>query len=408
LHQPELPPKAADQRAQAVPHGMLLLLIAITALAPLSLNIPMPALPGIMRSLNTDIETVQLTLSLYLLTMAMAQLLLGTLSDRFGRRPVLLAGFGLTVFASLVAAFAATISALIAARCLQAVGASAGIVISRAIVRDLYDRDRAASMIGWVTMAIMVVPMVVPWLGGVLDTSFGWPSIFFFIAAVAALVLAWTWLALPETLSTAAFGSDPIRYREQVAALFASRSFNGYVLAGATGSALFFATLGGAPHVVVGQMGRSPAELGLWLASGAIGYMGGNFVSARWSPRFGIDRMIAWGASLVLTGALATLLLVGLVPHWGPATIFLPQLLTAFGNGLVIANSIAGAISVRPQAAGTASGITGFLQMAMGGGAAQFVGHSLVGASSAMPMALVLVVFGVACLLSHLVLIRKW
>jgi DHA1 family bicyclomycin/chloramphenicol resistance-like MFS transporter len=387
---------------------MLLLLIAITAVGPLSLNIPMPALPGLVTSFKTDIETVQLMLSLYLVVMALAQLMHGALSDRFGRRPVLIAGLALTVLASLAAAAATTIGALIAARSLQAVGAATGIVVGRAIVRDLYQRDQAASMIGWVTMAIMVVPLVVPWFGGVLDTTFGWPAIFLFIALVSAAILAWVFLALSETLRAPALESSPVRYLEELRALAASREFIGYVLCSATGSALFFATLGGAPHVVVTQMARSPVELGLWLATGAVGYMGGNYVSARWSPRFGIDRMIIRGAWLVLTGALGTALMVWAVPHWGPAIIFVPQLLTAFGNGLVMPNAIAGAISVRPQAAGTASGITGFSQMAIGGAAAQFVGYILAPSPTAMPMALVLVGFAAACVLSYLVLVRKW
>jgi MFS transporter, DHA1 family, multidrug resistance protein len=407
LHQQSVPPDAARARESSVPRGMLLLLIAITAVAPLSLNIPMPALPGLVKSFNTDIETVQLALSLYLVVMAVAQLMHGALSDRLGRRPVLIAGLALTVVASLAAAAATTIGALITARALQAVGAATGIVVGRAIVRDLYQRDQAASMIGWVTMAIMVVPLIVPWLGGVLDTTFGWPAIFVFIGVVSAAVLLCVWVALPETLRAPVAGASPVRYLEELRALSASREFIGYVLCSATGSALFFATLGGAPHVVVTQMGRSPVELGLWLATGAVGYMAGNYVSARWSPRFGIDRMIVWGAWFVLAGALGTVLLVWAVPHWGPATIFLPQFLTAFGNGLVMPNSIAGAISVRPQAAGTASGITGFLQMAMGGAAAQFVGHILAPAPTAMPMALVLVGFAVACVVSYVVLVRK-
>jgi MFS transporter, DHA1 family, multidrug resistance protein len=391
-----------------VPRGMLLLLIAVTGVAPLSLNILMPALPGLVRSFATDIETVQLALSLYLIVMAIAQLMHGALSDRFGRRPVLIAGFALTALASLAAATATTIGALIAARSLQAVGAATGIVVGRAIIRDLYEREQSASMIGWVTMAIMVVPLVVPWLGGLLDTTFGWPAIFLFIALVSCGVLMWISLALPETLRAAAPASPPVHYLEELRALAASREFVGYVLCSATGSALFFATLGGAPHVVVTQMERSPVELGLWLATGAIGYMLGNYVSARWSARAGIDRMIIWGAWLVLAGAIGTAALVWAAPQLGPATIFVPQLLTACGNGLVMPNSIAGAISVRPQAAGTASGITGFSQMALGGAAAQFVGHILAPAPTAMPMALVLVGFAVACVLSYLLLVRKW
>src|SRR5207248_3302731 len=144
--------------------------------------------------------------------------------------------------------------------------------------------------------------------------------------------------------------------------------------------ALFFAFLGGAPHVVVKLMGRSPAELGLWFASGAFGYMIGNYVSARWTAYLGVDRLIGWGVATALAGALSAVLLVWAVPHWGPVTIFLPQFVTAFANGLLLPNSIAGAISVRPQAAGAAAGITGFLQLAVGAAGAQYVSHILASA----------------------------
>src|SRR4051812_24008060 len=148
---------------------MLALLIAIASVGPMSLNIVIPALPGIARDLVADVETVQLTLSLYLVCMAVSQLTMGTLSDRLGRRPVLLAGLSVAILASIAAVVATSIGALIVARTLQAIGASTGIVISRAIVRDLYERDKAASMTGWVAMVIMVVPMTVPPLGGLLE-----------------------------------------------------------------------------------------------------------------------------------------------------------------------------------------------------------------------------------------------
>ena len=379
------------------PTALLALLIAIASVGPMSLNILMPALPGIATALHTDIETVQLTLSLYLVCMAVGQLVLGALSDRFGRRPVLILGLALTVITSVVAVFAISIGALVTARAVQAIGASTGIVISRAIIRDLYDRELAASMIGWVTMVIMVVPMIVPPLGGFLESTLGWPSIFASIAVFAGVVLAWVWMALPETLAVPATGGALTRFLEELSALLTSRFFIGYVLCGATGSALFFAFLGGAPHIVVTLMRQSSFELGLWFATAAFAYMIGNYVSARWSTRFGIDAMCAAGAGIGVIGGIAIVVLVIGVPHWGPITIFLPQWITALANGLLLPNAIAGAISVRPQAAGTAAGIHGFLQMAMGAAAAQWVSHLLADASTAKPMAWVLFLFAIAC-----------
>lgn len=397
----------ADATKLGTSRGLLLLLIAITSIAPLALNMPMPALPGIARSLHAPIEIVQLTLSLYLIVIAFAQLVNGALSDKYGRRPVLLGGLLLATAASLAAALASNIGYLIAARSLQAIGASAGIVLSRAIIRDLYDREKAAAMLGWVTMAIMIVPLIVPYFGGVIDTTLGWPFIFLCIAAATALVFLWTYFRLPETWRAPLASADPVRYRDDLGALFASRKFIGYVLCCATGSALFFVTLGGAPHVVITEMGRSPAELGMWLASGSLGYMIGNFTSARYSARFGVDRMVLWGSAAICGGSLVTVLWVWTTPHGGPIMLFAPQLFTAFGNGLVVPNAIAGAISVRPTAAGTASGITGFTQMLLGGVGAQVIAHVVAAYHSALPLALVLFGSALICLASCLVLVRR-
>ncbi len=406
-------PDMPDSEAAALPPEtkpplrLFLLLIAISAIGPLSLNIVMPALPGIAAALRTDFASVQLILSFYLICMAAAQLALGPLSDRFGRRPVLIGGFILAVVTSFGAMLATTISSLVVARGLQAFGASAGIVIGRAIIRDLYQRDQAASMIGWVTMVIMVVPMVVPWLGGVLQSTLGWEAIFACIGLFATCVLAAIVLALPETIKTRGGVGGVRRFIQELRLLLTSKRFAGYTLCCATGSALFFAFLGGAPHVVITLMGRSSVELGIWFATGAAGYMVGNYMSARWSPRLGVDLMVTWGVAIGAVGAASILILVGFFPDAGPITIFLPQFITAFANGMLLPNSIAGAISVRPQAAGTAAGITGSLQMAVGAGAAQAVIHFLEPAHTAMPMAIIIAGFAVVCTVCYFGLLRS-
>src|SRR5689334_13162881 len=173
--------------------------MAMTAIGPLSLNILVPALPGLASRTGTDPEIAQLAVSLYLFGLAVSQLALGPLSDRFGRRPVVIAGLLITAAASILALAATSIGGLIAVRTLQALGASTGLVIGRAIIRDLYDRDRAASMIGWVMTVMVVAPMVAPALGGLLDTTFGWQAIFLFVAVASVLVLIWAVLALRET-----------------------------------------------------------------------------------------------------------------------------------------------------------------------------------------------------------------
>jgi DHA1 family bicyclomycin/chloramphenicol resistance-like MFS transporter len=390
----------------ATPWRLLALLMAMTAIGPATLNILVPALPALVERLATDTGTVQLMLSLYLFSLASAQLVLGPLSDRCGRRPVVLAGLSLAVAASLAAVMASSIGALIAARLLQAVGASAGVVMGRAIIRDLYERDRAASMIGLVTTATVIAPMVSPLIGGILDTAFGWEAIFLFIAAFGATVLLWSFLLLPETRPQNA--SDPsTRLWQHWRALLGTAKFHGYVVAAALGSAPFFTFLGGGPHVVVTLMGRTSAEYGAWFAIASFGYMAGNFTASRLSQRLGVDAMIMLGIAIELVGACLTAALVVSLPDPGPAVIFFPQIIISYGNGVLLPNAIAGAVSVRPQAAGAASGIAGFAQMATGAGATQLVSLALVGATTALPMALMMVVEVVAVALLFWLLARR-
>jgi DHA1 family bicyclomycin/chloramphenicol resistance-like MFS transporter len=391
---------------QTTPWRLLALLMAMTAIGPATLNIVVPALPGLVTRLASDTGTVQLILSLYLLSLATAQLLLGPLSDRFGRRPVVLAGLALSVVASLAAIAASSIGALIGARVVQAIGASTGIVIGRAIIRDLFERDRAAAMIGLVTTAMVIAPMVAPMIGGILDTAFGWEAIFLFLAVFSGAVLLWAVFVLPET-RPARVAQSPGMLIQEWRALIGSAKFHGYVLCGALGSASFFTFLGGGPYVVVTLMGRSSAEFGVWFAVTSLGYMSGNFTASRLSQRFGVDAMIVIGIVFQLIGAGLTALLVAIMPEAGPAIIFLPQLVISFGNGLLLPNAIAGAISVRPQAAGAAAGMTGFAQMAIGAASTQIVSIALAGSSSAMPMAWMMVIVAIATGVAYGALVRR-
>jgi DHA1 family bicyclomycin/chloramphenicol resistance-like MFS transporter len=374
---------------------LLALLMAMTAIGPATLNVLVPALPHLAAVLATDTDTVQLTLSLYLISIATAQLVLGPLSDRFGRRPVVLAAIA-----------AASIDALIATRVLQAAGAATGIVMGRAIIRDLYERDRAASMIGLVTTAMVIAPMISPLIGGILDTVFGWQAIFLFIALMSCLVLLWAVPVLPETRPVHA-AEAPGRLWPETRTLLGNARFYAYVLAGALGSAPFFTFLGGGPHVTVTLMGRTSAEYGLWFAITSFGYMIGNFTAARLSQRVGVNAMIAGGVAAALIGTALTCALVAAMPGGGPATVFLPQFVISYGNGVLLPNAIAGAVSVRPQAAGTAAGITGFTQMATGAAVTQVVSMLLVGATSAMPMAWMMLAEVVATGLLFGLLVRR-
>jgi DHA1 family bicyclomycin/chloramphenicol resistance-like MFS transporter len=392
---------------RSTPWSLLLLLMAMTAIGPTTLNVVVPALPQMANRLASDIATMQLTVSVYLLALAAGQLIMGPLSDRFGRRPVLLGGLALTAVASVLAISMADVASLIAARALQALGASAGIVVSRAIIRDLFDRNRAAAMLGLVATVMVVVPTLGPLIGGVLDTAFGWEAIFVFTFVTSTVVVAWAAVALPETRGFNPPHGAPQGFFRDLASLTRNAKFAGYVCAGAFGSATFFAFLGGGAHVIVTLMGRSSAEYGAWFAASSIGYMAGNFVASRLSIRHGIERLIWWGIGIEVTGVLLATLLAATAMHWGPIIVFGPQLLISLGNGVLLPGAISGAVSVRAQSAGTAAGIAGFSQMALGAAVTQYAGTLMAEAPSAVPLALLMDALAAVLVVSFSLLVRR-
>jgi len=403
---PKSPERSAKRHA-SLPWRLLALLIAMSGMSSLSLNILVPAIPSMVAKFATEPANVQLTVSLYLMGLAFAQLVFGPLSDRLGRRPVLLGGLSLAFLASTAAIFAANIASLITARVAQSLGASTGQTIGRAIIRDLYDREHAASMIGLVTSVVVLMPMAAPLIGGILDTLFGWEAIFVFVAALSLTVFLWAAIALPETSKVATAASERGHFRADLAALAASPRFFGYALCAGLGSAPFFSFLGGAPHVVVTMLERTSAEYGLWFFLPSFGFMAGNFAVSRLTARFGIDALIWWGAVFTIVGCLINALVYVALPGWEMATLFLPQIIIGFGNGLLLPTSVAGAVSIRPQVAGTASGMTGCIQMAIGAAAAQLGGSIIAHATGATPLILLMLLFGVATAAAFLVLVRR-
>jgi DHA1 family bicyclomycin/chloramphenicol resistance-like MFS transporter len=206
---------------------LLLLLVAMTGVAPISLYLLLPALPMLATTFGGGISAAQMTVSLYMVGIACSQILMGPLSDRFGRRPVLLAGLGLMVAASVACLFAESLPQLIAARFLQALGGATGMVISRAIIRDLYERERVGAMISLVIAVMMIAQMLSPLTGGLIETAFGWRAIFYAITAVALLTALAIALALPETRRVRVEGGG---FRGDVGSLLTSRAFIGYML----------------------------------------------------------------------------------------------------------------------------------------------------------------------------------
>lgn len=343
------------------PHIATLVILSI--LSALNMNFFLPSMPSMARSFGTDYSLIQLAVSGYLAATAVLQLVIGPLSDRYGRRPVLLWAVGLFVLASVGCALAPTVEIFLACRVGQS-GVVSGLVLSRAVVRDMHGPERSASMIGYVTAGMALAPMVGPTIGGLLDEGFGWRTGFFGIAGMGALVGVLIFADLGEThhARSSSFGAQFRAYPE----LVGSRRFWGYALMAAFASGAFFAFLGGGPYVATEVLGLSPAELGLYFALIAIGYMLGNVLSGRFAATVGIGRMMLGGATTSVSGMAITLgLFAAGIVH--PLSFFGPILLVGLGNGLALPSANAGMLSVRPHLAGSASGLGGALMI--GGGA---------------------------------------
>jgi DHA1 family bicyclomycin/chloramphenicol resistance-like MFS transporter len=370
---------------------MLLLLVAMTGVAPISLYMLVPALPVLAKTFQSDVSVAQMTVSLYMVGIACSQILMGPLSDRFGRRPVLLAGLGLMVVASAACIFAQSLPQLIVARFFQALGGASGMVVSRAIIRDLYRRERISSMISLVIAVMMIAQMLSPLTGGLIETAFGWRAIFYVITAASLVISVAIALALPETRHVRQASAS---FRTDVGSLLSSRAFIGYVLCQVLASQIVFTFAGAGPYIVVTHMGRTAAEYGAWFATTGFAYLIGNLFCVRYSPRYQLERLIWFGLALQLFGSLLNLVwgLAGI--NQAPAWLFGTQMIVMFANAFVMSNSAAGAISVRPDAAGTASGAMGFLQMGLGSFLSQFGAY--LGGHFTTPVPLNIAVFALS------------
>lgn len=369
-------------RPPAVAKPPLATLIILAAIAPLAINMFMPSMPSIAADFDVPYATVQLGLSLYLFMMAALQLVSGPISDRVGRRPVLIACILIFIVGSLICTFAANVEIFLVGRVIQSTSA-AGMVLSRAIVRDVYPREKSASMIGYVVMGMAVAPMVAPAIGGLADELAGWRASFTLLTLFGVIALVSTIVFLPETNTNQGQTS-----RAQLAtwgALTKMPAFWLYALTSSVTSGIFFGFLGGGPAVSSVFLGQSPFEYGLWFALCAIGYSTGNFLSGRFSQARGIERMVRDGSVISVVGCAAFVALFAAGANH-PASLFGPMILIGIGNGLVLPNATAAVISLKPEASGAASGLLGAMQI--GCGALASIGGALAAAGGASPVGL--------------------
>lgn len=372
------------------------LLTALVAFGPLSTDLYLPSLPTLVTVFGTDIVTVQLTLSVFLVGFAAAQLIYGPLSDRFGRRPALVGGISIYLAASVACALAASIDQLIVARVFQAVGACCGPVVARAVVRDVFGRDRAATVLAYMSMAMSVAPAVGPVFGGLLTELFGWRANFVTLALIAVAVLAATLLLLRETnahLDEEAL--KPARLFGNYLRLLRNRVYVGYMLTVACSYSGIFSFISGSSFVLIGRLKLSPAEYGLSFGAVVLGYMTGTFIAGRVSQRLGIDRMVRLGTLVSVAGGLAGLALAIADVASVPAVVG-PMFVFILGTGLTLPNAMAGAVGPYPTMAGLASALLGFVQMTVAAVIGVGVGHFHDGTALPMMAAVALVGLGAA------------
>ncbi|MFZ5962746.1 multidrug effflux MFS transporter [Thalassococcus sp. BH17M4-6] len=344
------------------PHIATLILLA--GMSALAMNIFLPSLPNMTDFFQTEYRLMQLSVAVYLAVNALLQIVIGPISDKVGRRPVILAGLAGFMLATVGCLMSRDPYVFLAFRMLQAVIVTS-MVLSRAVVRDMVPQDQAASMIGYVTMGMAVVPMIGPAIGGVLDEIWGWHANFWLLLALGGLLFALAWRDLGETAQKS--GLTLTQQFREYPELLTSPRFWGYALASGFASGAFFAYLGGAPFVGTEVFSLTPSELGLFFGAPAVGYFLGNFASGRYSAKVGVNRMVYWG-SLINAAGVGTSMLVFAMGHGSVLTFFGFMTLVGLGNGMTIPNATAGMLSVRPHLAGTASGLGGTIMI--GGGAA--------------------------------------
>lgn len=376
-------------RLETLSKKLIVLLAASSALGPAAMQILLPALPTIKDDFAVSNDVAQLTLSLSMLAIALGTLCYGPLSDKYGRKPIMLLGLSITFIGSLFCLLADSITLLILGRIVQAFGGAVGLVLARAIVRDVYGASEAARVIATLVMVMVVVPMLSPALGGELMARFGWQSVFVVIAVGSGIMFVLLQMSLPETLEESMPFEGVVSMLKTFGLLLSSSAFRGYAFCVAFVSVVFFSFISAAPEIMVSVLGRPPTEYGYYFVMIPLGFMAGNYVARHAGSSRDIDELINTGGAIAL-GGIAAAILLQLVGLHHPLALFVPIAVAVFGNGITLPNAQAAAINEFPKMAGSASGLTGFLQMFLSAIAAQ--GVALIFNGTVYPLLILMLV----------------
>ena len=351
-----------QMKSAAVSSPRVLTLILLAALSTLSLNLFLPSLTNIARDFNADYSLVSLSIAGYLAITALMQLVIGPMSDRFGRRPVLLCGLSVFVVGSLGCLLASDIYSFLLFRALQATVIS-GWVLSMAMIRDTRSEGESASLIGYVAMSMAIAPMLGPMIGGLLDELFGWRASFALYSLMGLILLLLCWFDLAETnhSPSATFAVQFDAYPE----LLGSRRFWGFAICALFSTGAFYVFLAGVPMVAARQFSISPGLLGFYMGTITAGFAAGSFLAGRYSQRYARTTMMITGRSIAVLG-LSLGLILFLTGYAHGVTLFFATVFVGVANGISMPSVNAGAISIRPGLAGSAAGLMGASTVAAG------------------------------------------
>ena len=367
------------------PH--IVTLVSLAGMSALAMNIFLPSLPGMTEYFGTTYTVMNLSISMYLAVTALLQIFIGPISDKVGRRPVVLTSFFIFFVATIGCLLSKSIELFLFFRMLQAVIVT-GMVLSRAIVRDIVGSEKAASMIGYVTMGMAIVPMFAPAIGGLLNDLFGWKANFSMLLLICLIITIFAYFDLGETnKNTSRSISQQIREYPE---LFGSKRFWAYCFTTVFASGSFFAYIGGAPFVSTNSFNLSSSEFGIYFGLTTLGYVSGSFISGKYSEKFGIQFMLLYGSWITVIGLLAALVIF-LAGYEHPIIFFGCMIWAGIGNGMVLPNANAGLLSVRPSLAGSASGIGGAIMLGFGALFAYLAGFISTEDSGAYPLIFLMV-----------------